>query len=75
MDVPGNDITCNPLGTNSPDDLAKLCQAASGCVAFNVFQGPGGVVSYCLKTVRSPLSDQSTTWMKGSCQGFFLPCA
>ena len=71
MDVVGNDIACNPLGTNSPGDLAKLCQTTSGCVAFNVFQPLGGVPTFCLKTARTPLSDQSTTWMKGTCQGFY----
>jgi hypothetical protein len=71
MDVVGNDIACNPLGTNTPGDLASRCQATAGCVAFNIHQQPGGVPNYCLKSARSPVSDQSTTWMKGACQGIY----
>jgi hypothetical protein len=71
MDVVGNDIACNPLGTNTPGDLASRCQATAGCVAFNIHQQPGGVPNYCLKSARSPVSDQKATWMKGSCQGIY----
>ena len=71
MDVVGNDIACTPLGTNSTADLARVCQTTSGCVAFNVFQPAGGVPTYCLKNARTPLSDQSMTWMKGACQGIY----
>ena len=71
MDVAGNDIACNPLGTNSTGDLAKICQTTSGCVAFNVFLTTDGTIKSCLKNARTPLSDQSTTYMKGACQGIF----
>jgi hypothetical protein len=72
LDMFGNDIICTELGTNSTDDLARLCQATSGCVAFNVWtQQPEGVVSYCLKHNRTALSDQSTTYMTGACQGVY----
>ena len=71
MDVFGNDITCTPLGTSSPGDVAKLCQSTSGCVAFNIFLATDGAIKYCLKNARSPLSDLSTTYMKGTCQGFY----
>jgi hypothetical protein len=71
MDVFGNDISCNPMGTNTLGDLAKLCQATSGCVAFNVWQPPGGVLNYCLKTSRSATVDLSTSSMKGACLGTY----
>ena len=72
MDVVGNDIACTPLGTNSTGDVAKLCQNTTGCVAFNIFsRSSDGVSMYCLKNARTPLSDQSTTYMKGACQGVY----
>jgi hypothetical protein len=72
MDMFGNDIkTCNPLGTNSTDDLARLCRTTSGCVAFDVWREPGGVESYCLKHTLTALSNESTTYMKGACQGIY----
>ena len=71
MDVAGSDIACKPLGTNSTADLARLCQNTTGCVAFNVFLTTDGTIKYCLKSARTPLSDQSTTYMKGTCQGIY----
>jgi hypothetical protein len=72
MDMPGNDITCDLLGPGSPDDLARLCHATTGCVAFNFYTRPAdGLVRYCLKHTRTALSDQSITYMKGACQGVY----
>ena len=71
-DVIGNDVTCSRVGTSSPGDLAKLCKATSGCIAFNVFTATDGAIGYCLKSARSPLSDLSTGAMKGTCQGTYM---
>ncbi len=73
MDVLGSTIgACPAVGIQTLGQLAELCYATPGCLAFTLFQRPGQpAVRYCLKAATSPFKNQAADYMRDPCQGFF----